>query len=259
MRTKLRLILLSSLALFALAAACGDDDTATPATRALPTADGTPEAVATGRDATAATASVDWQSDPKAVSELRAMVEGLSKTTYHANYDLKGSDRGGSTIEATVVLASRPPASLFALSGAKLAGSIGGNVALINDDKFSYLCLDSSGTKQCLKNKADATSVLTQLPLVFNIDVVNAVGKDPNLRARSSAGQRIGGIQGKCWEVANKDGTGILCASDQPVLLLIDGTFTGAKVRIQAKDVSGDAPAKEFEPPYPVIDITGGR
>ncbi len=238
-------------------AACGGDDGGAPAPTPTLKTSASPTLAAT-IPAARPSPTTQPASSAQANPILARVSNDLAKGTYRVAYDLSGTDASGGKIEGVMTLAAKAPSSLFSLQG-RFSG-LTGNLTLIDDGVSSYLCIDSQGQKSCLKNKSGtATGNPVPLPSAFAIDeLFKEISTDPSTKVTEAKAQTIAGREGKCFDFDSKSGKGSFCSSEKDsVLLLLDGTFTGVKLKAVAKDVSTSPEARDFEPPYPVVDISG--
>lgn len=248
---------LAAIALVALgAAACGDDDDSSkkPAAEATKT-DGGASKEAT-KEATKGATKEATRSSNDGLAALQKAAKDLSKLTYKVSYEISGTDAQTGKIAGTFTLASKPPKSLFGISGDFGQGE--GTFLVIDDGTSSFLCTESDGEKSCLKSKSSGAGA-TELPTIFSVDdLMKSIGDDSTASVKEAQGQKIAGKDGKCFDVKSKEGDGMICFSSDGLVLLIDGQFEGSRITLKAKEASGSPTDKDFEPPYPVIDLGGG-
>jgi hypothetical protein len=229
-------------ALSLVAAACGDDDSSGGASTNTPSSSsGSPGA--SGTSGSSAASGLD---------ALKKAATDLAKTTYKLTYEIKGNDPKTGALDGTFTLISKPPRSVFAVT------SSDGNIVVIDDGTYSYLCIDAEGQKNCLKSKSEGGSSAMPLPTLFNVDdIVKNISDDASTTVKDAKSRKIAGRDGKCYEVTSKEGTGTLCIDPKDgIVLLIDGTFSGSRMTLTAKEYSSTPADKDFEPPYPVTDIS---
>jgi hypothetical protein len=146
-----------------------------------------------------------------------------------------------------------PPRHLYRIEGT--SGGKTSAIVIIDDGTASYLCTDT-GTKVCVR-KQSANGLGEGVPPGVNIGAIveKLAGSDPSTIS-GTGGQEIAGRKGQCYAVNGAQaGTGLLCISpDDGLLLLLDGTFGGARVTLRAREVSTNPPDSDFAPPYAVAN-----
>lgn len=187
------------------------------------------------------------------LDSLRRFAESLGQDTYRLVYEMTGSDAKGQELEATLAMSADPPRQSIGLSGefeGKKAAFI-----LINDGKASYVCAETDGLRRCLKGQSLATSTIP-LPALLDVEsLIERVSADTGAKVKPAKDQRIAGQDGKCWEIEGAEGKGTFCVSEKDgVLLLMDGDFDGASFTMKAKEI-GQPSAKDFEPPFRVVEF----
>jgi len=241
-------------ALSLVAAACGDDDSSGGANNTTPSASGSsPTSGGNGGGGSSGGGGTSSASGSSGHDALKKAATDLTKTTYKVTYDIKGNDPKTGALNGTFTLISKPPRSVFSVTGTDQ-----GSIIVIEDGTYTFLCIEAEGAKNCLKSKSQATNSALPLPTLFNVDnIVKNISNDPGTIVKDAKSQKIAGRDGKCYEVTSKQGTGTICiAPNEGIVLLIDGTFSGAKMQLTAKEYSSAPADKDFEPPYQVTDIS---
>jgi hypothetical protein len=230
--------LLPVLLLGLAAAACGGDDT-TPSDGSRPTA-------------TPAGAGTDGGSKSDGLSALRNVAQNSNQTTYRVVYDIEGMDPSSGEISGTLTLAAKPPKQLFSLSG-EFAGEES-TLTMIDDGESSFLCIETEGNQSCLRSPSGGGGSIP-LPTILEVEeLIETLADDKDATVREVRGQKIAGRDGKCFEIQSREGEGTVCIDEKDgILLLLDGTFDGARITLRAAEIAGAPSDSDFEPPFPVI------
>jgi hypothetical protein len=82
---------------------------------------------------------------------------------------------------------------------------------------------------------------------------------DTSVNVLSTSSRNIAGEDAKCYTVSAPDiqGQAEMCLSGEGVPLYAKETAVGAETTMEATDVSRDVSDSDFEPPYPISDISG--
>lgn len=235
----------------------------------------TEEAGGEATEEAGATATAEEEATPtgEPEEELVALVEGLSETTFRAEYELSG-DQGSGTL---VIYHDVPNLRL------DFRGPIEGeeqSLSFILRPPAAYLCFEAEGQGQCLDVGASlgetAGSFLPGEPgdgglaeeeidfgaiVSGNFDLGDFIARQSDqFEATEVEGREIAGIDGRCFRITPTAAAELLtgeaefCFSEEGVLLLASATTEDGTFELRAVEVSGDVSDGDFEPPYPISE-----
>jgi hypothetical protein len=250
---------LAALALFAAACGGDDDDASSDEKNTEATKDA---GGSTDGDKTSATAtgddkdSGDGKLTGNGADELKKLSKDLKGKTFSATYEAETTDSAKKVSKGTLVTAQKDKKAYTQIDGAFAGSEDLGNLVVIDDGEFSFLCSDSGGEKSCIKTKStggDDSFTFNATSLVEDLDDDLKVEKDKD--------QKIAGVDSKCFKLTDATTNGLACfAKDSGIMTFVDGTDdTGTRFVLKATKVSTSVPDSLFAPPkdYEIVDLGG--
>jgi hypothetical protein len=254
MKKQLLLSLAALAAVSLLAAACGGDD------------DDKGSGSASGSAKSAGQTKSDEKKPDQAKSDptkdaggnltgsgadaLKQLANKMENKAYSVTYQIEFTDADKKTQKGTFSLSQKPPKSATVIHWTEGADpNLGGDMTLIEDEKFTYICTDSAATgKGCFKTKKDTSN-----PFSGNFLNVDNVLKDIELKTDVTEvkGQTIAGSDSRCFKVKDATGEGTTCfAKDSGIMTLAEGfnSGTGAML-LKATKLTTNVDDKLFQPP----------
>ncbi|MCZ2108927.1 MAG: hypothetical protein LC118_05080 [Dehalococcoidia bacterium] len=252
--------LLFALAVLAIGACGGDDNTGSTPTPASSTASASQAAgTAPAASATTGTASAGSSSPADAAKAFREATSNLKNNPYKAVYSISQTDSAGTTKSGTLTLIQKGQKSYFGGTGPMFDASAG-SFAMIDDGTNTYIC--TSDRNVCLKTKSNGgAGGAAAIVAAFAPDKLLQKLDTQGATVREIAGQTIAGRSAKCYSVTDQKGTGTACVDVKSGLLLsVEGndlSTAGAKLTMKATAVDTSPADSAFDPPYPVQALPG--
>jgi hypothetical protein len=189
---------------------------------------------------------------------LKQLAKKIDTKPYSVTYQIEFTDAEKKTQKGTLALSQKPPKSATVIHMTEGADpSFGGDIMLIEDDKFSYMCTDSPGTgKSCFKTKKDANN-----PFSGNFVSVDNLLKDIELKTNVTEvkSQTIAGSDSRCFKVKDAASEGTTCfAKDSGIMTLAEGFNTGSgSMSLKATKLTTNVDDKLFQPPadYTITEL----
>jgi len=182
------------------------------------------------------------EEDAPEFSEISSDWEDIEATI---TYELETVDDQGETNNSTITYYSLPPNSRTDLE------EDGELTSFIQQDGASYVCVD----KQCLSYPG--SDALNPIPFFSTSAAPEALALYASVAGfdSDSGEEDIAGLSATCYSV-DQDGSEIgWCFSQDGILLRSFSQADGAEFEMRAIEISSDASASDFEPPYPVATL----
>ncbi len=179
------------------------------------------------------------------------------KVTYDIT-DFSTGDSAGLTGISTMSIYQKGASSRFDIS------SPDGDIIFISTPDASYLC---SGGSDCLQYAADnqnAGAAVSAFSGLFSADAITGGIDDiPDGVDFDVTSETIAGLDATCFKysgdldaTAAGDESGEFCFSDGGLLLRLGFESAGVSSSFEATSASEDVSDSDFDPPYPVTDLS---
>ena len=245
---KLFLIIGAAIAVLAVAACGGGDDNTSSNTPAASSSNGSG---ATGSSATNTAEATAGSTDSNDVlDQLAALGNDIDQVTGKVSYNVTDAD--GST--STFTLYAKPPKSRIDSTDS----SDNSTTSFIETEDASYTCESTSNS--CLKTPATSGSSagLGLFGAFFSPEYVDALvsaARAQGIDVQKSS-ENIAGTDADCYSGTETDGTfGKFCFGNG-LMLYTETTDSSGTTKLEATSFSSDVSDSDFEPPYPVTDLS---
>jgi hypothetical protein len=177
--------------------------------------------------------------------ELSGLADKFGKVTFKVTYQV--STGGATPTQGSITWYKKGDNLRMDIAGGILGQQVS-SILIIRPDT-SYICSEGS----CFKPPAIAggySALVTQFEKALT---------DPSVNVLSTSSRNIAGEDAKCYTVSGPDtkGQAEMCLSGEGVPLYVKEIAVGTETTMEATDVSRDVSDSDFEPPYPVSDISG--
>ena len=221
-----------AIALFALVAACGDDD------------DDDASGDGDGDDA-----SDDSDDDD---ADIAVLLQRFQEREFRVTYDLTTTTAGEEFSGQMTWYHALDGRARFDFAMTQ-AGQAFEMITIVTEET-SYFCSGLLGANSCFEFSEDSPLPLPDLtgPIVSQVE---DLGSRRGFGAETR--ETIGRVEGRCVEVDEDGVDGQICVSDEGLLLRSDMVSPDGAVRIEIVDFDFEVPDSAFEPPYPVASFPG--
>jgi hypothetical protein len=179
------------------------------------------------------------------------------KVTYDIA-DFSTGDGAGLTGITSMTIYQKNGSSRFDISNAD------DDIIFISTPDASYLC---SGGSDCLKYAADdenAGAAVSAFSGLFSADSINrSIDDIPDGLDFDVTSETIAGLDATCFKATGDldpgqagDESSEFCFSDGGLMLRLALESAGQSSSFEATSASEDVPDSDFDPPYPVIDLS---
>jgi hypothetical protein len=178
--------------------------------------------------------------------EFSSLADKFANATFKVTYQL--STGGATPTQGSITWYKKGDNLRMDIAGGILLGQQASSVLIIRPDT-SYICTEGS----CF-TPPTITGGYSVLVTQFETALT-----DPGVDVLSTSSRNIAGEDAKCYTVSgpNIQGQVEMCLSGEGVPLYAKQFAVGAETTMEATEVSRDVSDSDFEPPYPLSDITG--
>jgi len=177
----------------------------------------------------------------------------FANVTFKATYNM--SESGGDTPGQTAMTLYKKGDNLRIDMTGEIEGQQQTAIYISRPDQ-SYLCSDipEMGGSTCFSEPADSSQGAGDL-----ISSLESALNDPSAEIVSTTSRTIAGEDATCYVIHSPDvdGESEVCLSNDAVPLYTRSTSGGQEMSLEATSFGHDVSDSDFEPPYPITDISG--
>ncbi len=246
---RLFILMIGAIALLGLvAAACGDDDDSG-------NGDGGGDPTATTNDGDG-NGDGDGDGDGSSLADLASFGDDYKSFNGKVTYSMTGFIGGGSGV-GSMTIYQKDGSSRFDIS------SEDGDITFISTPDATYFCTEG----QCIQYPADddtASAGVDAFASIFSADTINeGIDDIPDGVDVNVSNETIAGIDATCFSATGDldpdqagDESSEFCFSDGGLMLRLAFESAGESGSFEATSASDDVPDSDFEPPFPVTDLS---